>query len=196
MFQERNLYSLIPRKLLTEMLKSNFRKLVLFCASLICLCITSDAQNQYEFTGNVTVKNTVMMEAIKGFYSYITDKKIEKINSSDYYVKVNLSSTNDSTDYFEISLYSYAITNLEKKPNSFYGYLKRDNIYFVFSTAHKLIAKNSKMNNPKLFKSVNISGKQYPKPPYDPYRWEFLLCKNKVIQKNPSDVIEKFVVLK
>jgi len=51
------------------------------------------------------------MEAIKGFYSYITDKKIEKFNSSDYYVKVNLSSTNDSTDYFEISLYSYAITN-------------------------------------------------------------------------------------
>ncbi|GEM_PF-6924829 len=178
------------------MLKLNFRKVVLFFVSLIALCITSDAQNQYEFTGNVTVKSTALMEAIKGFYSYITDKKDGKFDSSAYYVRVNLSSTNDSTDYFEISLYSYAITNLERKPNSFYGYLKRDNIYFVFSAAHKLIAKNSRMNNPRLFKSVKTSGKQYPKPPYDPYRWEFLLCKNKVIRKTPSDVIEKFVFLK
>jgi len=187
---------MIRKVSLTGMLKSNIRKAVLVFASLISFCITSEAQNQYEFTGNVTVKSTALMEAIKGFYSYITDKKDGKFNSSEYYVKINLSSTNDSTDYFEISLYRYAITNLERKPNSFYGYLKRDNIYFVFSASHKLIVKDKKVNNPRLFTSVKISGKRYPKPPYDPYRWEFVVCKNKVIQKNPSDVIEKFVVLK
>lgn len=178
------------------MLKWTFKKVAMLFASLVVFYMGSEAQTQNGFTGNVSIKDSILLEAINGFYCYVTDKKDGKFNSSDYYVRINLSSTNDSTDYFEISLYSYAVTNLEKNPNRFYGYLKRNNIYFIFTTGNRLITKDLKRSNPRLFKVAKTSSARYPKPPYDPYRWEFIISKNKVIQKTPSAVIEKFVVLK
>ncbi len=161
---------------------------------IVCIiCVKTNAQTQNEFKGNVRIKSSCLLKVLNGFYSYILDKKNGEFNTLDYYVRINISSTNDSTDYLEISLYSYVVTSLEKNPNHFYGYLKRNNIYFVFSTSSRLIIKESRMNNPQLFKVLTTPEKSYPKPSYDPYRWEFVICKNKILQKIPSEVIEKYV---
>ena len=150
----------------------------------------ANAQSKNEFNGNIKINSSCLSKVINGFYRYIKDKKGQGYNSSEYYVRVNLSSMNDSTDYVELSLYSYKVTELEDNPNKFYGYLKRDNVSFVFSTANRLVTKKSSVSNPKLFNKLKS---KYPKGPYDPYGWEFTISKNKIIQKSPPADIEKYI---
>jgi hypothetical protein len=183
------------KKLLIEMPNLIFKKTIIIFLFGMVFCQIHAQVHRSELKGNIKIKSSSLSKAVNGFYSYVTDKKEGEFNSSKFYVRVSLSATNDSTDFIEMSLYSYAITNQESKPNGFYGYLKKGRIYFVFDNQNKLITKNSKIVNPKLFNSIKTSKKKYPKPTYDPYKWEFIICNNNIITKSPPEIIDKYVSL-
>ena len=191
--QEKDLYSLIQRKSLIEMLKSNFKRIVFIFNLSILLCTLNNCQSQSEFHGNIKINSSSLQKLLTGFYSYMTDAENGNLNSRDYYVRINLSSIDDTTEYAEISLYRYDVARLEKNANGFYGYLKRNNTYFIFSTSNRLIAKDSAKKNPRLFSYADNLEKPLPKPQYDPYRWESVIRKDKIIRKSPHEVIEKYM---
>lgn len=174
---------------------SIFKKTIIIFLLGMPFCKAYAQIHRSGFKGNIKINSLSLSKAVDGFYSYLTDKKEGKFNSSEFYVRINLLATNDSIDFIEMSLYSYAITNQESKPNSFYGYLKKGNIYFVFENRNKLITKSSSIINSKLFSTVKTSKQKYPKPTYDPYKWELVICNNKILQKSPLGVIEKYVSL-
>lgn len=180
------------KKLLTEMQRLNFRKVIILLN--LFFCANANAQVEHFFSGNIQIKDTSLVKILDGFYDYLKDKKNGEFNGGEYYVRVNLSATNDSTDYIELLLYNYAMASLEKKASQYYGYLKRENVYIVFSNKSRLIKKLRGKKNIRIL-NIKKAKKNYPKNPYDPYRWEFVVSNGKVIQQVPSDTIKKYITL-
>ena len=182
---------MIQRKSLMMTLNLNFKRQVLTLL-LSGFFYTLNAQD-FGFLGNMEIKASILQTSLNGFYKFIVDKRNDTFNCSEYFVRVNITAIDDSTNYIEMSLYNFKLASQEQNPNNFYGYLTRNNIYFVFSNENKLVAKVSKISNPKLFGKSAKLNRNTPKQSYDPYRWELVVCNNQILQKSPPETIDKYV---
>jgi hypothetical protein len=148
-------------------------------------------KNLSSFRGNIKVLDTTLSKVINGFYSYLQDEGHGKqFNSAEYFVGITLSRTNDSTDYIEVTLSNYALSRpIIKTLPGFYGFLKRNSVYFLFWNKNRLVKRSIKTPNPNIFK-------KFKRPrivaPYDPYAWEFVLCKGKILKSSPVETISKY----
>ncbi|MGG9970947.1 hypothetical protein ACQ33O_04055 [Ferruginibacter sp. SUN002] len=173
-------------------MKSSFKKIVVAVLFLISSKLLYAQKSSGGFIGNVVIVDTSLKKLINSFDRYLLDKgNGKKFNSAEYFVGINILNSDDSTTHIDITLSSYALSRpLVKKLPGFYGFLKKQDVVYIFWNKSKLIRKSNKIPNP------NVFGK-FKKPriasPYDPYGWEIVLKDGKVLNMFPMETIQKYM---
>jgi hypothetical protein len=171
------------------------RKIIVLILFLVSSELIYAQKNLEGFTGNIKIIDTSLEKIVNGFYNYLLDKgEGKKINSVEYFVGISIVCSNDNTYTIEITLSSYALSRPSvKKLPGFYGFLRKDDIYFIFWNKSKYLKQINKTPNPNVFE-------KFKKPsivsPYDPYKWEVVLKKGAILDMSPKETIEKYIIIK
>lgn len=143
-----------------------------------------------EFDGNIEITDTFMIKSINGFYKYLQEN-YKTFNSSDYFIGVGISHTIDSVDEIELTISNYVMSRpMVKKLPGYYGFLKRNGIYFLFWKESVFVKKKNNVSNPNLFKKYKT---HRIFAPYDPYVWKIHFKNHQIVDLFPKETIFKYL---